>query len=440
MKIKIIICLLTVFGLAGCRKDIPPVLGNPDERQSSTLTEYEKQLTGAVDGWVAYIFPAAGGGYSFYMDFSDKNEIFMLGDLDDESMENLHKGTWRTKASQQPLLNFDTYSYLHKLSDPNGKVFNGVTGQGYKADFEFAFISSTANSITLKGKLNNNDLLLVRASKEEADAWKAGKVKALKNTIAQHRFISFPNHDNGSGTIGVETKTVMITYGAAGNQKSAGSPFAFTPSGIRLQKAITFGGLSFTELKWDGSRNTYYVEVNGTPVYIAVSATPLFGLGALLGYNNQYTTIEFNGDVIATNLSSDFASRWAQAWANTKSLIAPPVGRMLIDYAQLKFLENNEVSLTFRYKNPEDGILYTGTEFYSVNRISGTQLKLQYLRNNGNALVTNQQIMRPVTHDYLGSLTFNIDWVANPDPNATYLLGGLYAQGLSDSFFYGVLK
>jgi hypothetical protein len=79
-----------------------------------------------------------------------------------------NESSYRLKALQRPTLLFDTYSTLHLIADPTPDVVGGETGEGYYSDFEFAFISASADTIKLEGTFNKSKLILVR-SKSAAD-------------------------------------------------------------------------------------------------------------------------------------------------------------------------------------------------------------------------------------------------------------------------------
>jgi hypothetical protein len=73
----------------------------------------------------------------------------MLSDFNETTATVLKESSYRLKALQQPTLIFDTYSYLHLLSDPDPNVAGGIAGKGYNSDFEFAYDPTIAQADTI---------------------------------------------------------------------------------------------------------------------------------------------------------------------------------------------------------------------------------------------------------------------------------------------------
>ncbi|HRP34160.1 MAG TPA: DUF4302 domain-containing protein, partial [Agriterribacter sp.] len=165
--------LLLLF--SACRKDEPVFDQSPDARINATLSEYQAALLNSATGWKATIMPGAGGLYHFYFRFNNENRVFMYSDFDTATAKYQKESSYRLKALQQPTLIFDTYSYLHLLSDPDAAVNGGNYGSGLSADFEFSMDTLYADSIILRGKMNNTRLKLEKASQQELDEWQNGQ-------------------------------------------------------------------------------------------------------------------------------------------------------------------------------------------------------------------------------------------------------------------------
>jgi hypothetical protein len=165
MKKHLFYILLFALALGSCKKDkTEPILGNVDERLSETLTGYQTQLAGAQFGWKGYLLTDTKVLATFLFSFTDKNRTTMSANYAATPKES----SYRLKALQRPTLLFDTYSTLHLLADPTPSKFGGDTGGGYYSDFEFAFLSASADTIKLEGTFNKSKLVLVR-SKSAAD-------------------------------------------------------------------------------------------------------------------------------------------------------------------------------------------------------------------------------------------------------------------------------
>ncbi len=142
MKNLLIILFLLIAAISSCKKEDKSVFDkSPDERLNEKLAEYQGQLSSAQNGWKGLLRTDSGRGstHSFYFKFNNTNRVVMLSDFDSLSAVTLKESSYRLKALQQPSLIFDTYSYLHVLSDPDPRVNGGVTGAGLLSDFEFYF-------------------------------------------------------------------------------------------------------------------------------------------------------------------------------------------------------------------------------------------------------------------------------------------------------------
>jgi len=160
-----LLILLLITGLSACKKNDPDYFGKtPTERSTEALSKYQAQLTGATNGWKAILYPNGGGVYLFSIKFGADNKVAMLSDIDAETSTTSNESAYSIKQLQAPSLVFDTYSYIHLLSDPDPNVFGGNSGAGYSSDFEFSFDKMSGDTVTLIGNKNGSKLTLVKAA------------------------------------------------------------------------------------------------------------------------------------------------------------------------------------------------------------------------------------------------------------------------------------
>ena len=177
MNKRFLYYILALTLVASCKRDDDHVFDkSPDERINETLKAYQATLTGSQYGWNGSLHTADGTLYRFYFSFTDSNRVQMLGDFDSTSGSELKESSYRLKALQQPSLIFDTYSYLHVLSDPDGSVNGGTDGEGLKADFEYAIDSVGTDSISLTGRVNGSKLTMTKASQSDKIIWTSKQV------------------------------------------------------------------------------------------------------------------------------------------------------------------------------------------------------------------------------------------------------------------------
>jgi hypothetical protein len=244
---KIILFGLMIIGLAACKKSNDDI-ERPDERLTKTLNAYQKQLQEAENGWIGYLFPKGGGGYTFKFKFDDKNRVVTYSDMMEDMATTPKESSYRLKAVQLPTLYFDTYSYLHMLADPDESVLGGTRGEGFSSDFEFAFLSSSADTIKMKGNLNGSTLMLVRAKADEGDDYIA-KTYANNESLAEINKFQYYYKEltlggkNYNITINADRHSVSFNYDDGGF-KTFTTEFASSPTGIVLREPFIQGLLN----------------------------------------------------------------------------------------------------------------------------------------------------------------------------------------------------
>ncbi len=285
MKRALLYLLLAVAGLTSCQKDDDNVFDqSPDERLNATLADYQSKLAGAENGWKAIIYPAAGGAYSFYFKFNNENRVQMFSDFDSASAVTLMESSYRLKALQQPALIFDTYSYVHLLADPDGSVNGGADGQGLQSDFEFALDGVSGDSIKLTGRFHGSKAVLIKATKQEADAFnnkQLGNALAFKNISKLLNYFKQFTVGSRSYEISVNQATRTITLSWVnnnGNVQSFTTGYYYTINGIQFLTPFSDGVNNFngfTNISYDATNSVINVSVNNTQAVISGANKPL---------------------------------------------------------------------------------------------------------------------------------------------------------------------
>ncbi len=279
---SIFLLLLITISLGACKKEIDYAFTkSPDERLNETIAKFQSQLTSAKNGWKALIYPAGGGTYSFYFNFNDSNRVKMLSDFDSASSVTIRESSYRLKALQQISLLFDTYSYIHVLSDPDARVNGGQFGAGLQSDFEYYFDSSSTDTIRLVGRFNQSKAVLIRATAQEAVAYNSGQLASsqLINKILTY----FKRMTIGNQLFDVQINTrersFTFTWVDANNIiQTFTSNYYSTINGIVLQNPLTVGNLTVTALtniSWNASTETINMQVNGAAATITGIVVPL---------------------------------------------------------------------------------------------------------------------------------------------------------------------
>ncbi|MBT1703791.1 DUF4302 domain-containing protein [Chryseosolibacter indicus] len=265
----------------------------PDERLKATITQYKSLLTGASYGWKATLYTGIGTGYFYYFDFDEDGNVTMLSDFNVTSAGELMQSTWTVKALQRPTLTFSTYSYIHLPADPDGNVNNGLPGSGLLSDFEFAITEPSGDSLKMKGLKHNSEIILVRATETETQAFLNKRIQQVLQHTANYLGsykgyrLTLPNKTVIPMVLDIPYKTIAFQYlDRDGNTiQIPFTSYTFTIEGIALKDPIKIFEYEINKLIWDDSNNTYYVPfenkaiITGTnETYIFKPSTPLYSL------------------------------------------------------------------------------------------------------------------------------------------------------------------
>lgn len=325
MKRLILILLLLPVILACKKTDFKGE--RPDERLSKTMSEYNDLLSGAKYGWKAHLFPAKGRGFGFLFEFNGKNRVSMMADIQQESASKAMESSYRLKATALPSLYFDTYSYIHLLADPDPEVNDGTPGWGLYSDFEFSIMKVSQDTIQLKGNLSGSDLILIRASQEEQQAYKDGNLNTLRAQVAdffKDKRFSYLETQKGTQlmtAIDLDHKTLSLSFDSAGIVITKTRGFAFSGlNELALSESFAYDDLVFSKLIMDSKNNQILIPVGSRKVEIFNSSDPIFPLSKMIG--TQYKEIRVPMEEEVPGSGADFNTRRNTFLASGKDLLA----------------------------------------------------------------------------------------------------------------------
>lgn len=267
-----ILLLAFIYGSSCQRPELDLIFGDPNERIFDTLENYKAVLVGSPHGWKTVFSPEGGGTFLFYMQFTGDNRVDMLSDFNTVTSAEVKNSSYVLKSIQQPNLIFDTYNYLHILSHPQNSTSGGSGGQGRLSDFEFHFVSVSADSVVLRGVRNNNKMVLEPATAEESTFYRSGGINAFVERVGNYMDGKlFQISDGGSHSpVYINANNRLVTmYEIEGDQVAiTSSGFTFTPQGLDLISPITFRGNQYQMLYWDGDIQGFYLLQGETRLYI----------------------------------------------------------------------------------------------------------------------------------------------------------------------------
>lgn len=279
------------MAFSSCKKEsTEPIIGDVDERLSEVLASYQDQLIDAEFGWKGYLLTDNETPATFLFKFNDKNRTVMSADYKPTEVES----SYRLKALQRPTLMFDSYSTLHLIADPTSSVFGGETANGYFSDFEFAFLSASADTIKLEGTFNKSKLILIKSKSAEESNAVFTSLQEISNVVSKLKTYFKRTTIGGlecevkldgvaqilafSYLDGEILKTLKSNYYVSGNDLILHSPL------IIGKETIT----QLTDLSFDVPTGFINANFNGNSIQIKEAVSPLkMDMGAAQRWYNQ---------------------------------------------------------------------------------------------------------------------------------------------------------
>lgn len=252
-KTIIAFCALTAFALfTACSPDVEDVFGDSAaNRMADKQNSYYDILESQEQGWALDFYPSdrSLGGVAYTARFKD-GEVAMACEqpiANSVSGKTYPVGTevssfYKIKDETSVLLTFDTYNPLfHYWSQP-------VPGRakGFLSDYEFTFISASADSVVLRGKKYGNLLKMVPL-KESAATYvkKVRQVHSALSKVIRKRAVV-----DGVSQRVTMAYNLFIYQGAAKTDTVA---FIHTDSGIRFYQPVVLGGVAVSQLSYNSS-------------------------------------------------------------------------------------------------------------------------------------------------------------------------------------------
>lgn len=263
MKIKHIISLfsaVSILALGGCDNEVEDIFGeSADARLGKKVQECQQTLTSSTFGWRLAYEPNPSLCARFFMKFGQEN-VEMKSDFTPQTSNS----SYTFNYGQGPVLNFETYGLLHILADPD----KSPTGTGSGGDFEFIIMDVKADSVFLKGKKNQNRLVLVKAAEgDEEFYFENGKrlKEALTKTSSSPYFTSI-TYPDGTGCVLTPVKNnrylkLFIPKEGAIEQKIVS--YDFDGRGFSLDEEVKIENKTIRFFDWDNDAAIFKTREGG---------------------------------------------------------------------------------------------------------------------------------------------------------------------------------
>ncbi|MBD0288281.1 MAG: DUF4302 domain-containing protein [Flavisolibacter sp.] len=423
---------------ASCKKEDKTAFDqSPDERINATLSKYQTLLSAAPYGWKGVVQPTGGGAYSFYFKFNDANRVVMYSDFDATTAVTPGESSYRLKALQQPSLIFDTYSYLHLLSDPNEATDNiesnvnglrgGTLGQGLLSDFEFAIDTATADSIKLTGRQHGTRAFLVKATQQEATAYNNRQLAtALLQLQNLNKILYYFKRLTIGGkvydvSINDNTKTIAFTWvDGSGRIRTFNTYYYYTVNGIQFVTPFNDGTQTitgFTGINWNATGNTFSVTVNnnaGTlagvnnPIAVDKEAPGRWWNYAVANGNDYWISVDgfhVNGVDDAFNIKSLKNGTWSYRYL----IYWPQYGTNYDALAPVFVNATGDLSLFYGTASRSPSITADGRAIFRELTTLGTH------PTSGPAALTRNQLYNASGYYFVQTSEFSYDMVSAAD-------------------------
>lgn len=177
----------------------------------------------------------------------------MLSDINATTATVPLESTWRLKALQHPSLLFDTYSYVHILSDPDEEKSGGDRGQGKYSDFEFRIDSTTPDSVLLTGIYNESKMVMVRATQEDVNGYisslakNAEEFENISNFTTYFKRLKLGEKEYDI-SLNTERRNITFTYNNGGIAQIFSTTYYFTGAGLQLKEPFSDGEITIMEM------------------------------------------------------------------------------------------------------------------------------------------------------------------------------------------------
>ena len=231
---------------------------SPAQRQQKAMSEYTALLTAPEHGWAMDFYPSdmALGGIAYTARFTaDEVELSTEMLIDNAKGDKVKypagkavKSEYRIIASQGVMLTFDTYNPLiHYWSQPSG-----TQSEGLATDYEFSFVSASANEIVLRGRKYGH-LVRLYPLQEDAASYinKVIQMRALLSEIPRKRAVV----DGRSLPVTAMSSHFLYTDDAGTAQDV---PYTYTAAGIRFYEPVTMAGVTEHEMHFNSTSHDLF--------------------------------------------------------------------------------------------------------------------------------------------------------------------------------------
>jgi hypothetical protein len=414
----------------------------PQERVAKQIDSVRTILTGAANGWVGILATGTGGGFGFYMEFDNQENVKMVADLTNTSATEMKTSRYRVRQDAGVALTFDTYNYISMLNSPDPTIFGGTVRDGFRSDIDFIYDHATADSIIFVGKRYRQLFKLVKATADQKARYGSGAFRPAIEGFKNYFITNFNNYINvGDIKVAVlpafdstlATGKRLTFIGVSGNStKTSTRKLGFAIDNFIFADNDTgFLNKRFTHTGWKNANTLAVYDAAGAEYVVQQSAQPFINFSDVFAYNLFYNSIFASTGSLPPGVVSDFNAVYSALVARFNAS-----GRVIRDF-EVKLNNSNTLAIRMNYyatSAPASVFLAEALSAYTIQdgiiRLSGS------LSINGNWNTRATQIGDFGT--FFQGKSFKPDWVSSSVPGLN--LGGLYRVDQPTAFVYGVVR
>jgi hypothetical protein len=226
-------------------------------------------LIAAPNGWLANYYPEkehSVGGYAMYFKFLADGTVDMACEITTKvPAQTISNSQWDIKPDLGPVLSFDIYNpVIHYFSDPSNADIDGFGGD---YDFIISKVSDDKNQVELRGKKNDNKLILTKVVSDIDPIDYLEKTADIFATVAgaTNFKLIVDTKEIGTGTLvesvtgsSLKARRIDLKFPITAEKDTTISVyFTYNPTGISLYEPLEITGVEAVKFTWNDEAKTY---------------------------------------------------------------------------------------------------------------------------------------------------------------------------------------
>ena len=245
-----LVIALTALGAVSCANDEKELFRlSAAERIDQIVKNDRAALEAAPNGWKFDYFLGrkySGPGVAMMVTFRN-GKATMASDASDTAV--FYTSDYDVVKDQGPVLTFNTFL------EPIHSLAGGMASfpEGRQGDYEFSILSTSADTIRLRGKKWGNEMMLTRNPVGlKQDAVIMGAIKMREKMITDSIYLCHGKDTIRGAAFDLDNRHFDI-HGAV----PLSSPMVFTPKGFTLAQPLHYKGQVYSDFAWNDSAGTF---------------------------------------------------------------------------------------------------------------------------------------------------------------------------------------